>query len=377
MPSVFFFISAHGLGHAAREIEIINALAEVDPGLAIVVRTAAPRWLLDATARPPITLLPGECDTGVVQVDSLRLDARTTIDRAAAFHRTLDRRTGEEAAVLHRFDARLVVGDVPPLACAAAAAAGIPSVVISNFTWDWIYEGYGEYLTGTPDLVPALRHAYSLASAGWRLPLHGGFTSVRPVLDLPFVARHASHGRAEVRRRLRLPADRPLVLFSFGGYGLHGLDFGRLDCLDEYGVVLVPHDHEEPSALPAGVERVATSGLYAAGLRYEDLVAAVDVVVSKPGYGIISECLANGPALLYTSRGRFAEYDVLTAAMPRFLRSAFIDQDALFAGRWRKRLDALLALPAPPEHPRTDGARVIAGMIRDLVNDRRSGDQEK
>ena len=47
---------------------------------------------------------------------------------------------------------------------------------------------------------------------------------------------------------------------------------------------------------------------------------AADVVVTKPGYGIIAECLANDTALLYTVRGHFIEYDVLVAAMPRFLR---------------------------------------------------------
>ena len=84
------------------------------------------------------------------------------------------------------------------------------------------------------------------------------------------------------------------------------------------------------------------------GLRYEDLVRAVDVVVSKPGYGIISECVANDTALLYTSRGHFVEYDVLVAAMPRFLRAAFIDHADLFSGDWQPHLDALLAQPAPP-----------------------------
>ena len=43
--------------------------------------------------------------------------------------------------------------------------------------------------------------------------------------------------------------------------------------------------------------------LYDRGFRYEDLVAAVDVVLTKPGYGIVSECVANDTALLYTSRG--------------------------------------------------------------------------
>ncbi len=103
--------------------------------------------------------------------------------------------------------------------------------------------------------------------------------------------------------------------------------------------------------------------MYARGLRYEDLVRAVDVVVSKPGYGIISECTANDTALLYTSRGHFVEYDVLVAAMPRFLRCRFIDHDDLFAGRWAAHLDALLEMPPPPESPATNGADVAARRL--------------
>ena len=60
--------------------------------------------------------------------------------------------------------------------------------------------------------------------------------------------------------------------------------------------------------LPASVRFVDERAIYAAGYRYEDLVRAVDVVATKPGYGIISECIANDTALLYTSRGHFAEY---------------------------------------------------------------------
>ncbi len=80
-----------------------------------------------------------------------------------------------------------------------------------------------------------------------------------------------------------------------------------------------------------------------AGVRYEDLVAAADVVVSKPGYGIVSECIANQTALLYTSRGVFAENDVLIAGMQRVLRSRFISQDDLRSGRWQPSIRALLA----------------------------------
>jgi L-arabinokinase len=87
------------------------------------------------------------------------------------------------------------------------------------------------------------------------------------------------------------------------------------------------------------------------------------VVISKPGYGIVSECIANQTAMLYTSRGRFIEYDVFVAEMPRFLRCRFIPQDDLLAGRWTDAISSLLAQPDPPERARVDGAEVAAALI--------------
>jgi L-arabinokinase len=353
--SVFFYISGHGYGHAVRQIAIINVLSALDPSLPVVVRTTAPRWLFDRTVRQAPknwTLVEGPVDTGVVQCDSLTLDEAETIRQAAAFSDDLDERARNEAVLLQRHSAALVVADAPPLACAAASRAGVPSVVCSNFTWDWIYEGYREHLHAAPRLLLALREAYAASTAGWRLPLHGGFGSVPSIVDVPFVARtsRGDRSREDIRRALGLPLDAPLALVSFGGYGVKSLPLETLDCVPAWSVV-------------AGVDE---SAMYAAGLGYQDVVRAVDVVVSKPGYGIISDCVANGTALLYTARGRFAEYDVLVAEMPRHLRCRFIDGDDFRAGRWREGLDALLASPQP-ERPRVDGARVVAEKILESV----------
>jgi L-arabinokinase len=318
--------------------------------------------LFERTVRVPITFSAGACDTGVVQIDSLRLDERATIAKAHEFHRELQRRAETEARLLRKAGATLVVSDAPPLACAAAREAGIPSVVVSNFTWDWIYAEYREHLSAHPEFIPTIKAAYQQAAEGWRLPMHGGFEGFSTIQDLPFVARHARHDPEDVRRLLRLPPLRPLLLSSFGGYGLDRLDVSTLDCLDEYAIVLTERD-EASAPTEQDVHRVSESRLYASGLRYEDLVGAVDVVVSKPGYGIISECIANGTALLYTSRGRFAEYDVLVSEMPRVLQSGHIDQDSLFAGRWRDALDRLAAAPAHRERPATNGADTVAQMI--------------
>ena len=352
MASVAFYISGHGYGHASRQIEIINAFARRRPDAGIFLRTSVTRWLLDRTIVPPFEIDDRPCDTGVVQIDSLRLDPAASIAQAVAFYRTFDARIEAEAAILKAHDVALVIADAPPLGCAAAARAGVPSFVVSNFTWDWIYEGYAEHLAGAPDLVPVIQAAYRKATGAWRLPMRGGFETfaASALTDTPFVARHATRTREETRERVGLPLDRKLALPSFGGYGLPGLDIHAIDAGEEWRVV---HGMTE-------------AAIYEAGLRYEDLVRAVDVVVTKPGYGIISECIANGTALVYTSRGRFAEYDVLVREMPKLLRCAFIDNASLRAGNWRTALDAAVSAPPRPK-PRTDGAEVIADMIAGLV----------
>jgi hypothetical protein len=103
--------------------------------------------------------------------------------------------------------------------------------------------------------------------------------------------------------------------------------------------------------------------MYEKGYRYEDLVRAVDVIVTKPGYGIISECIANDTAMLYTSRGEFREYPVLVSEMPKYLRCEYVEQNDLFSGNWKPALDRLLAQPSPPVKPATDGAHVAATAI--------------
>src|SRR5205823_6087586 len=103
------------------------------------------------------------------------------------------------------------------------------------------------------------------------------------------------------------------------------------------------------------------------GFEYQDLVRAADVVVTKPGYGIISECIANDTAMVYTSRGQFPEYDVLVREMPRYLRVEFIRQEDLLAGRWKAALDRVLSAAPPPEAPDVNGAAVAAEIISSVM----------
>jgi L-arabinokinase len=114
------------------------------------------------------------------------------------------------------------------------------------------------------------------------------------------------------------------------------------------------------------VERVEPGRLERAGLDYVDLVGAADVVVTKPGYGIVTDCIGAGARLVYTDRGDFPEYPIMVAEMPRYLPCAFASNEDVTGGRLGPALDAVRALPFPGP-PRTDGAAVAADRVLSLL----------
>ena len=391
---VVFYITGHGFGHASRDIEIINALRVRQPGLPIIVCTGVPAWLIQNSVTQPIELREVECDTGLEQLDSLHLDAQASLRRAGEFYKNFDQKVVIEREFLRACQARLVLADIPPLAFDAAAAAGLQSIAIGNFTWDWIYEDYPEHVK-YPELLTTIRRAYSHAALALRLPMHGGFEGLERITrDSPLVARRSQRTPADTRRTLGLP-DGLLFLLSFGKYGIRGADPSAPHRLARYTLV-VTDDASGREVWPASAQgsgearrssksegwnaddahghgrrsnvvRISGAQLRQAGCLYQDLIRAVDVVVTKPGYGIVSDCIANDTAMLYTSRGHFREYDVLVAGMQRYTRCEFIDNDSLLTGRWEPFVERLLAAPKPAEQPRVDGADVAADVILKML----------
>ena len=362
-PALVFYISGHGFGHASRDIEVINHVLQVRPNIRIVVRTTVPEWFLAHSIHGPFELQPVETDTGMAQIDSLTIDLSATLRRARTFYEGFATRADLEARVLDSLAPAVVVGDIPQLAFAAAARAGVPGIALANFTWDWIYGAYGEFTGDGARTLATIRDAYAHTTLALRLPFAGGFEPMTPVTrDIPLVARQSRLGRARTREVLGLNGARPIVLASFGGHGT-ALPFQRIARDNDVTLVLTSHETRDAPPAQGHLRWFKLNDLAARGIRYEDLVAAADVVVSKPGYGIVSECIANGTALLHTSRGHFIEHDVFVAEMPRVLRSRPIAQEDLRAGRWREPIDGLLMQPAPPCVMDTNGAAIAARLI--------------
>jgi hypothetical protein len=255
----------------------------------------------------------------------------------------------------------VILGDVPPLAFAAAARADIPSAAMTNFGWDWIYAGWPCF-TST---VGAIQRAYGEADVLLRLPLHSpdpeAFAAFNTIEDVPLVARHARRPRSQVRHQLGLPSAACVVLLSFGAFDAH-LDIDALHAWRDYVFLMTP-----PLASPR--RRVPTNvvQLLHQPSDYVSLLAACDAVVTKPGYGIVSDCLANRVPILFTDRGDFREYDVLADELPRLGHARYVPRQEVLAGQLGPHLDALRAEPGNWAPLAIHGAQVVADRLLELA----------
>ncbi len=355
------YLSGHGFGHSTRVGEVLRAVRAQSPEIAIAVVTAAPEMLFREALLAPFLYRRLECDVGLAQRGALLIDEEETLARWRAFEAEQPRRIEAEAAWLRQVGAGVVLADLPPLGFEAAAAAGVPGVGLANFSWDWIYRHLARHQPRFEAPARAAATAYAKARLLLELPFAGDLGAFTRREAVPMVARRQRRPREETRRLLGLGSE-PVVLVSFGGLGLPGFAPRVLAGLPDYRFVL----ETDEAKLPPNVRGLSPEGLEARGLWYLDVIGAADVVVTKPGYGIVTDCIAAGTRLVYTDRGDFPEYPILVAEMARYIPSAYVSNDDVRGGRLEGALERVLEEPLPPP-PRLDGAQAAATRLLEIA----------
>jgi hypothetical protein len=276
------------------------------------------------------------CDIGVVQTDDLTVDHGATAASLDRWSTVYPAQVSEQASRLRESGADLVIGDVPPLAFAAAAAAGVPSIAFANFSWDWIYEHMG-----LSDAASDAALDYAAADTLIALTPCAPMPAFGRVTQVGLVGRASALDPSSARQQLgpRAAGCDKLVLIAFRS------EAGSLIELPapQDGIV---YCCVAGSEAPGWSERRDVE-ILPAGATFIDALAAADVAVAKPGYGIIADAGRTGTRLLYTPRSGFPEDPVLLSWLQRQPGTRQISSDSLLRGDWTAELAGLLDEPAP------------------------------
>jgi hypothetical protein len=334
MGQVAFFVSSHGFGHAARACAVMAEILRRRPETHFHLFTEVPQWFFAESLGESFTLHETASDVGLVQDSPLVENLDQTIER-------LDRALFRDPVAIDRLGARLkelgcrlVMADVSPLGLTVAAAHDVPSVLIENFTWDWIYLNYPDAPAGLRRHGREMETAFTVADL--RIQTQPMCCPMDGAVRVSPVARRPRTSRGEVRGRLGIPGDEPMLLMSMGGVRW---DYGPLRGLEDHNRHWV--------VVPGGAREVRRRGRlillpFCSDFFHPDLVHACDAVVGKLGYSTVAEAYRSGAAFLYVARPRFPESSVLARFVERHMLGVEIEEGALNSGDWLSVAEDLL-----------------------------------
>jgi len=349
-------ISAHGLGHLAQAAPVMNALRVMSPGIQFTVRSDIPYEQLKRRIMADFKHVHEASDFGFVMNNAVDIDLAASADRYRELHSNWSRRVSDEAAWLKQEGFNAVLTNVSYLPLAGAAQAGIPAFCACSLNWADLFAHYFGTEPWAAEIHAQMLAAYNDARRFFRVTPGVPMDRLENKRDVAPIARVGTRDRARVARSLGVGEHERWVLVAMGGMPFR-----------------LPLENWRPRAgirwiVPAAwnVTRHDVSVFDLRRLDFVDLLASVDAVVTKPGYGTFVEAACSGVPILYLERADWPETPHFAAWLAVHARAKELPRSRLLAGDFIDALEALCDKPEPTR-PQADGAeQVAAGLLAEL-----------
>ena len=353
---IAFFISPHGFGHAARAASVMEALAEIESSLQFDIFTTVPDWFFSGSNSFGYQYHRVETDIGLVQETPFQEDLPATLRKLKKFLPFNESQISLLAEKIRHQNCQLVLCDIAPMGIRVAREAGVPSVLVENFTWDWIYQGYDE--DGFNDFNAYFQSIFSEAS--YHIQTQPLCKPGRVDFTANPASRKIKSPASHIRQRLGLSDRSKVVMITAGGVPKN---YGFIDKLKHHSDIhfIIPGASHSEKILNNLILLPENSAYF-----HPDLINAADVVIGKIGYSTIAEVYQAGVPFGYSARTRYRESKPLVDFIENNMSGVAIDESEFQNGDWVDRLQDILALPRTEQNS-SNGADQIAGFIHRLL----------
>lgn len=355
MSLIWAAISAHGFGHAAQVVPVLNALGRLVPDLQVLLRTTVSSSFFVDRLKIPWEISPAQQDVGCVQQGPMTINLEATWREHHQFHHTWNERLLTEIESMRAAKPDLILADTPYLALAAGNAASIPTVALASFTWDLILSEY-QAPPSIDDraIIQSIRQAYDQADLALRITPSPTLDCFRHIRPIPPIAEPAVAARPQLAEFLSLTPGERTVLIGFGGIQLTSLPFETVESLPGYRFLF-------DGSIPSESKRFIS--IKSLPFSFKTLLASVDMVMTKPGYGTLIEAVALQVPTIYVRRYNFGDEQSLVDYLHRYGRGIELSMDDFMKGQWAPTLEKAINLSATIPPPESNGASEAATML--------------
>jgi uncharacterized protein (TIGR00661 family) len=331
MVNICFYISDYGYGHASRDIAIIRRLSNELNGVKIYIKTDGPfHFVHQSLPQKNVKVIQIKNDIGVVfKENSVTVDRERTKKMVDEWVDSWDGYIQSERGFCEKHKINLILSDIVPQPFIVADELGIPSIAISNFTWHYIFYN----LFGDIPATERIKESYQCADIALALPFNEEMNTFKKKKEISLVSREITGDRQDMRRKCGISDDELLVYVGVGksfnpsflrsmkpieALNVKFLFSSNAELLFE-NMVMIPSNETET----------------------QNYIAMCDLVVSKTGYGTVSEAIRARIPMFLLKRDGFKEDELIGNKVEELGIGRYISEESFLDGTWVNELNHL------------------------------------
>jgi hypothetical protein len=367
-PHLLLALSGHGYGHLAQCAPVVNALWADFPGLRLSVCSALPEDVVATRLDGPFAYHYVELDPVLRMYNAWEIDVPASQQVYRAFHHGWEAGLQQDVDLLRQLSPDVVLADIPYRILSAAAQLEIPAIGMCSLNWADIYAAYCNGDRTDRQILAQMMEGYRAARI---------FLMPQPAMPMPQldntrsigpIARLGARQRPSLCKQCGIGEEANCVLVALGGIATD-MPLERWPRLDNTVWLFTTEVGR------AGRDDMREAG--ALDLPFIDVLASVDMILTKPGYGTYTEAVCNGVPLLSIERPDWPETAVLDHWVRQRGHLELMTREQFYAGTFVSLVEALLAVNASAGMQPT-GIREAADLVRSLLPvPHRAGGQER
>lgn len=350
-------LTGHGYGHLAQCAPVVNALWTDMPDLRVSVCSVLPRDVVAARLDGPFAYHCVELDPVLQMFNAWEVDVPASQQVYRAFHDNWDTGLQQDVEMLRQLSPDAVLADIPYRILSAAAQLDIAAIGMCSLNWADIYAAYCKGDDRDRKILAQMIAGYRAAHT---------FLTPQPAIPMPQldniraigpIARRGVRQKSSLCEHYGIPEDVNVVLVALGGIAT------------DIPLDLWPRMENTVWIFTTPLGRLQRDDFLeasTAALSFIDVLASVDVVLTKPGYGTYTEAVCNAVPVLSIERPDWPETAVLNRWVQQHGHLELMTREQFYQGTFAPQVNTLLAKKTGPGM-QPSGIRQAAELIQSLL----------
>ncbi len=293
MKRIVIYVSDHGFGHASRVIGLVRQLQQRN--CEIIIKNSNAYDFLKSHL-PNNKIIKLKTDVGPISdIFSNNPDYEKTFSLYDNWINDQQKWLNKEIKFYKNKKIDLIISDISPISIKLANILHIPSVTIANFTWIDILEKF-PHNKNKNKILNWLKDSSEMTDLCIKTPLHMKLNGMKRTKKCSLLCRNITKSNKDILKKLKLN-HKPITVY-FGNNSLPKINI-TTNKLKTNIIYLLQNNIKINNKIIKNRE------------ESQNIISASNLVISKPGYSIISECINSLCPIFLIPRKNYPEDKVL------------------------------------------------------------------